>query len=124
MILKNTWKEVVQLNNRNYDKDYNELIELLDKVPGVQEHMNSLEVQLGKKILQRRIKKGLTQSDVVDIVLKQGERITQKTISKVENGDAVIESNTYKKIFKALGVKGFNIDLIEESSNDQNTLVR
>lgn len=106
------------------DKDFNELVKLLNQVPGVQEHMNSFEVQMGKKILQRRIDKGLTQSDVVDLVIRQGEKITQKTISLVENGDAVIESDTYTKIFKALGVKRFNIDLIEDSSNEQDTLVR
>lgn len=76
---------------------------LLDQVPGVNEHMNSFEVQMGKEIFQRRLELGLTQSELVEKILKQGDKITQATISKVECGDNTVGSDTYNKIFRALG---------------------
>lgn len=76
---------------------------LLDSVPGVTEHMESLEVIMAKKILKRRLDLGLTQSQVVERVYKQGASITQATVSKVECGDKTISTDTYNKIFTALG---------------------
>lgn len=88
---------------KNLGKKHEDLMRLLNKVPGVKEHMESFEVQMGKKILQRRIELGLTQTKLVEIVSSQGDRITQATISKVESGDTSVGSETYNKIFSALG---------------------
>lgn len=87
----------------NLNKQHEELMKLLDTVPGVEEHMQSFEVQIAEKILKRRIELGLTQQQVVERVLEQGGRITQATISKVECGDPAINTETYNKILKALG---------------------
>lgn len=91
------------MSKSKFGKKHKDLMSLLDQVPGVKEHMNSFEVQMGKKILQRRIELGLTQSQLVDLIIENGERVTQATISKVECGDASVGSDTYNKIFNALG---------------------
>ncbi|SFD03435.1 Pou domain-N-terminal to homeobox domain-containing protein [Bacillus sp. OV322] len=91
-------------------KQHEELMNLLDKVPGVTEHMTSVSVIMAEKILQRRIELGLTQTQVVEIIKEQGERITQATISKVECGDSTIGTDTYDKIFHALGVIDINLE--------------
>ena len=40
-------------------KQHEDLMRLLDEVPGVEEHMQSFEVQMGEKILERRLQAGL-----------------------------------------------------------------
>lgn len=101
MILKNIWEKVS--NMKKLGKKHEDLMRLLDQVPGVEDHMESFEVIMGQKILQRRIELGLTQSQLVERICAQGDRITQATISKVETGDGTVGSDTYNKIFKALG---------------------
>ncbi|MBT2734119.1 helix-turn-helix domain-containing protein [Bacillus sp. ISL-7] len=91
------------MSKRKFNEKHNNLMDLLDQVPGVIEHMNSFEVTMGKKIFQRRLELGLTQSQLVEIILQGGDKITQATISKVECGDNTIGSDTYNKIFFALG---------------------
>lgn len=91
------------INMKRLKKQHEDLMRLLDGVPGVEEHMKSFEVQMGEKILERRLQAGLTQTQVVEIVRQQGEPITQATMSKVECGDATVGSNTYNKVLKALG---------------------
>lgn len=88
---------------KNLGKKHDKLMELLDQVPGVKEHMNSFEVLMGEKILKRRLELGLTQSELVELIRINGQKITQSTISKVECGDATIGTNTYNKVLDALG---------------------
>lgn len=102
------------INMKNLNKRHEDLMRLLDEVPGVEEHMQSFEVQMGEKILERRLQAGLTQTQVVEIVRQQGEPITQATISKVECGDTTVGSDTYNKILKALGgISNLNIEFGE-----------
>lgn len=99
---------------KSLGKQHEDLMRLLDEVPGVSEHMQSFEVQMGEKILKRRIELGLTQTQVVEIIRHQGDRITQATISKVECGDAAVGTDTYNKIMKALGgITNINIEFGE-----------
>ncbi|SOC21517.1 hypothetical protein SAMN05880501_1134 [Ureibacillus xyleni] len=99
---------------KKFNKQHEELMALLDEVPGVKEHMASFEVNMGEAILKRRLEAGLTQAQVVAIVNSEGEKITQATISKVECGDKTIGSDTYNKIFNALGgIKDINIEFGE-----------
>lgn len=88
---------------KNLGKQHDELMKLLDAVPGVVEHMESFQVQMGEKIFKRRVESGLTQTQVVEIIREQGDPITQATISKVECGDKTVSTETYNKILKALG---------------------
>lgn len=92
-----------QMSNRKINERHNNLMDLLDHVPGVKEHMNSFQVQMGQKIMQRRLQLGLTQSELVEAILNSGQKITQATVSKVECGDNTIGSDTYDKILTALG---------------------
>ncbi|MFC9601721.1 helix-turn-helix domain-containing protein [Peribacillus butanolivorans] len=103
-------------------KQYEKLTELLDQVPGVVEHMTSMEVIMAEKILKRRIDLGLTQSQVVEIVNAQGEKITQATISKVECGDGTVTTDTYNKIFYALGIIDLNFEYGELPKSSQRIL--
>lgn len=41
------------INLANLGKNHKKLMELLDQVPGVKEHMNSFEVLMGEKILNK-----------------------------------------------------------------------
>lgn len=88
----------------DYNKDFNEVMALLKTVPGVTEHLESIQVKLGKEILKRRLELGLTQSIIVDYLRNQhGFPITQPMLSKMESGVKNIESQTYQKVFDALG---------------------
>ncbi|KZZ82525.1 helix-turn-helix domain-containing protein [Bacillus sp. SJS] len=88
---------------KNIKNQHKDLMDLLDQVPGVKEHMEKFEVQMAQQILERRIELGLTQAQLVRIIQQQGERITQATISKVESGDSAVGADTYNKILHALG---------------------
>lgn len=76
---------------------------ILRQVPKVNEHLDKISVIMGKKILKRRLELGLTQKEVVTIIKNHGDTITQATLSKVESGADNIKSETYDKIFWALG---------------------
>lgn len=89
-----------------HEKRFEDLMEKLYEVPTVSDHMKKFEVQMAQKIRLRRAELGLTQSDLVKLVKADGDSITQKTISKVESGEHTIESETYEKILKALGING------------------
>lgn len=84
-------------------KKFNDMMDKLKSVPGTVEHLNSYSVLMGKKILRRRYELGLTQGEVVQLIQDNGEKITQATLSKAESGDGNIGSDTYDKIFNALG---------------------
>lgn len=88
---------------RNLNKKHEDVMRLLEQVPGVTEHMQSFEVQMGKTILKRRLELKITQLQLVEMVRLQGENINQSTISKVESGDNTVQSETYQKILTALG---------------------
>lgn len=96
-------------------------MDLLDQVPGIKEHMESLEVQFGNKILKRRIDLGLTQERLVELIKQRGDLITQATVSKVECGEGNFGSDTYNKILSALGgITDFDIVFgsVQESSSN------
>lgn len=98
----------------NLDKDFNEIMDLLLTVKGVKEHLDSIQVRLGKEILKRRLELGWTQEDVVVHCRELGEPITQSTLSKMESGAKNIKGETYQKVFDALGgIKGLNIEFGE-----------
>ncbi|SDN64523.1 Pou domain-N-terminal to homeobox domain-containing protein [Alkalicoccus daliensis] len=84
-------------------KNFDDVMQMLKQVPGTEKHLNSFSVLMGKKILKRRIELGLTQQELIVEIRKNGSNITQSTLSKVESGDANATSDTYNKIFYALG---------------------
>ena len=85
------------------NKNYNDVMGVLKQVPKVNEHLNKISVIMGKKILKRRLELGMTQKEVVSIIKNHGDTITQATLSKVESGVDNIKSETYDKVFWALG---------------------
>lgn len=87
----------------DYNQDFNEVMELLQTVPGVTEHLNSLQVRLGKEILKRRMELGWTQSTLVKNCALQGISITQPMLSKMESGMKNIEARTYQNVISVLG---------------------
>lgn len=108
---------------RNLNQDHDELMCLLNQVPGVEEHMQSFEVRMGETILQRRVELGITQTQLAEIVRELGESITQATISKVEAGDRTVGSDTYQKVLSALGgVKKLDIEFGELPKSSKRVL--
>lgn len=88
---------------KNLGEEHEELMRLLEEVPGVTEHLNSFEVQMGKKILVKRLQAGLTQEQVVDLLSRHAEPITRETLSKAETGSKSVGKNIYNAILQALG---------------------
>ncbi|MBA2942810.1 helix-turn-helix transcriptional regulator [Paenibacillus sp. CGMCC 1.16610] len=86
-----------------YDKKFNKIMDLLKNVPGVNEHLESLQVQMGKQILKRRLELGYTQEQIVEECRQKGTLLTQATLSKIESGVKNIESSTYQAVLDALG---------------------
>lgn len=85
------------------NKNYNDVMGILRQVPKVNEHLNKISVIMGKKILKRRLELGLTQTEVVNMIKDHGDNLTQATLSKIESGADNIKSETYDKVFWALG---------------------
>lgn len=89
--------------SQHQTNQHEELMALLHQVPGVTEHLESFTVLMGKKILQRRMALGLTQTELAQLVSEKVAAMTQATISKVEAGHEGIKGETYNKLFHALG---------------------
>ncbi len=84
-------------------KTHVEVMEALMSSKSVKEYMLQEQVQLGIKILKRRLDLGLTQSEVVSLSKKKNTPITQAQLSKIENGDPSITMTVYKKALTTLG---------------------
>lgn len=84
-------------------KTHVEVMDALMNSNSVEEYMRQEQVQLGIKILKRRLELGLTQTQVVALSKKRNASITQAQLSKIENGDPSIKITVYKKALKTLG---------------------
>ena len=83
---------------------FEDLMAILETVPGNKEERTSLKVVLANEIYRTRRALGLTQSDLVKMINKNGETINQATISKIESAENDIKINTYEKVIEALGI--------------------
>jgi transcriptional regulator with XRE-family HTH domain len=96
-------------------KNHEELMELLESVPGVKETVYSFSRLMGRAIFTRRIELGLTQKELAQYVYKITKQpMHQSVISRVEGGSIGITSETYDRILRALGMK--DIKIIFETS--------
>ena len=110
-------------NEIRIDRDHESLMAELRKVPGVKEHLSSFSVVIGKQILKRRIGMKLTQQALVEFANEKGISFTQSALSKAETGQNV-ESETYNKIFKALGLENAQLTFIDSLQYDVGLLSR
>lgn len=81
----------------------------LSELPKVQEHMNKLHVRLAKEIYSRRLEKGLTQTKVVELIRKNGGKVTQAQLSRIETANENINISTYQEVLDVLDFD--NIDI-------------
>ncbi|MBM7581087.1 helix-turn-helix transcriptional regulator [Jeotgalibacillus terrae] len=110
-------------NLKELRKDHENVMDMLNQVPGVKEHLSSMEVIMANKIIKRRIQLGLTQNDLVKLIRENGSSITQATISKVESGSSNIGSETYTKIINALGgIEDMEIQFGDSPKSDHREL--
>lgn len=79
------------------------MMDTLMAVPEVKEHINSLTVQLGLKILKQRIELNLTQTQVIKLAKYKGIQLTQAQLSRIENGDTNTSIEVYKRALNVLG---------------------
>lgn len=84
-------------------KEHKNVMSLLKKVPGVEQHLNSFNIIKGKQILKKRMELGLTQKEICEIVNKKGYCLTPSTLMKIESGYKDIPNNTYDQILKLVG---------------------
>lgn len=99
---------------------HNEIMNRFKTVPGVEEHLNSFQFQVGKQILKRRIELGLTQQQIVELCRENGVNITQSMLSKMETGSKNVEMNTYENLLRVIGfidVKFQFTDSLQETVN-------
>lgn len=75
--------------------EHEEVVALLDSVPGVIEHNSSIPVLIGNYILSLRMDAGLDKSEVVYLM---EDDMTVVKLSKIENGEVSITVGTYLKI--------------------------
>lgn len=85
------------------DKTFTDLMDKLMEVPEVKQHINSLPVQLGLKVLKKRIEMDLTQKQVVRLAEVRKIPLTQAQLSKIENGDTEISIDKYLDALHVLG---------------------
>lgn len=79
------------------------MMDTLMAVPEVKEHINSLPVQLGLKILKQRIELNLTQTQVIKLAKYKEIQLTQAQLSRIENGDTNTSIEVYKRALNVLG---------------------
>jgi transcriptional regulator with XRE-family HTH domain len=85
------------------NKDFNEVMDLLNSIPGVKDHLEKIQVKLGKEILKIRLELGLTHANVVEACKTFGKiSIDESKLSQMESGDLSIEENKYKQIYDFL----------------------
>lgn len=85
------------------NKTFTDLMDTLMDVPEVEEHINSLPVQLGLKVLKQRIELNLTQTQVIKLAKYKGIQLTQAQLSRIENGDTNTSIEVYKRALNVLG---------------------
>lgn len=83
--------------------DHQEVMNMLEQVPGVKEYLASPSIAKGKAILKRRFDLGLTQTELVNLARDKGIIFNQATLSKAESGHEGITNGTFDKIVEALG---------------------
>lgn len=83
---------------------FEDLMAILETVPGNKEERTSLKVVLADQIYKERKALGLTQSQLVEKINQSGEKINQATISKIESAENDIKISTYEKVINALGI--------------------
>lgn len=86
----------------DYNKDFNETMEMLDKVPGVKEHLNSFEVKMGGKILKKRVALKWTTDRLIKECRNQNVTITQLSLAKIECGVKEIRHELYEEVYCVL----------------------
>lgn len=79
------------------------MMDTLMAVPEVKEHINSLPVQLGLKVLKQRIELNLTQTQVIKLAKYKGIQLTQAQLSRIENGDTNTSIDIYNRALNILG---------------------
>lgn len=79
------------------------MMDTLMAVPEVKEHINSLPVQLGLKVLKQRMELNLTQTQVIKLAKYKGIQLTQAQLSRIENGDTNTSIEVYKRAINVLG---------------------
>jgi hypothetical protein len=96
------------------DVDHDELMkELLEEVPGVNEHMESYPVRMAHAITARLMDLCWIHEQLAEQVTRlTGESMTQKTISRVEDGSPGIKAETYDKLLHATGPQIHSISII------------
>jgi predicted transcriptional regulator len=93
---------------------HEDVMALLKSVPGVTEHLEKPSVVMAKTLAKRRIKLGLTQTQLVELARDKGIVLTQATISKAESGHEGITQGTIDKIVLALGgLESLQVDFKE-----------
>lgn len=89
---------------------HEDVMAILDEVPGVKEFMESFSVQMAQAIMDRRIDLGWTQERLAQEVRRiTGESTPQSTISRIEGGASGIRAETYDKVLRALGFTGLTL---------------
>lgn len=85
------------------NKTFTDMMDKLMDIPEVEEHINSLPVQLGLKVLKQRMELNLTQSQVIKLAKYKGIQLTQAQLSRIENGDTNTSIDVYKRALNVLG---------------------
>lgn len=70
----------------------------------VAEYFDGVSVKMTQEILNIRLKKGLSQTQLAELA-----GFTQKTISRIEGGDPGVKMETYEKVFMVLNTDGSKI---------------
>ncbi|MDQ0418915.1 hypothetical protein J2Z48_003120 [Croceifilum oryzae] len=106
-IRTNTSEWVTGMSN---PKNHEDLMDLLESVPGVKETVYSFSSIMGKAIYQRRLALKLAQGELAQHVQHVTEEpMDQSVISRIEGGSREITSETYDRVLRAIGLKDLEL---------------
>jgi hypothetical protein len=97
---------MTDLEKWKLEDDSDEVIEILEGVPGVKEFMRSFPVTSGLEILKKRMSMKKSQEELCQYIqAKTGLELSQDELHQMEWGDGNIPVAKYQTVLQALGLQ-------------------
>ena len=98
------------------NKTFQDLLKHMDEhIPESKDFVNRLSCILGREIHSRRVTLGLTQADLANRAKDvTGKPMHQSTVSEAEGGTAILTTETYDRLLKALDVTDIKLTFKNE----------
>lgn len=96
---------MTDLEKWKLEDESDEMIEIIEEVPGVKEFMRSFPVASGLEILKKRLDMKKSPDELCDFIQrKTGLELSADALHQMEWGDASVPVIHYQTVLQALGI--------------------